>query len=198
MNAQYCDPAVSVTKFDRQIEDFRALRANYEARGWFLVEAAFPTVFVVLGVPQTRPPAILCGVVFDYTNYDAAPPSVRLVDPFTRRPFINRELPTALPKALPAQAVEVGVGMNFEIQGAQPLMQAHGDDDIPFLCIAGVHEYHDHPGHSGDAWELHRSTGAGNVVRLLEVIHRYGVEPIRGYGVNLVPHVAFEMGPANS
>lgn len=197
MSAQYCDPAVTRAKFDRQITDFEATRADYEARGWFLVDARFPQVFVVLAVPQLRPPAVLCGVLFDYTNYDAAPPSVRLVDPFTRRPYLRRELPTALPKALPAQAVPVGGDVNLQLQAAQPLMQAAGDDDIPFLCVAGTLEYHAHPGHSGDVWELHRAGGAGNLVRLLEIIDRYGASPIRGYGVQLVPQIVFDVGQPN-
>lgn len=197
MTAQYSEPAVTSAKFTRQIDDFRALRLEYERRGWFLVDAEFPEVFVVMAVPQTRPPALLCGVLFDYTNYDAAPPSVRLVDPFTRQPYRRGELPTVLPKALPAQAVPVG-DVNLQLQAAQPLMQAATDDDIPFLCIAGTLEYHSHPGHSGDVWELHRASGAGAVVRILEVIDRYGVVPIRGFGVQLVPKVGFELGAPSS
>lgn len=195
MTAQYCEPAVSTTKFARQLDDFRALRPEYERRGWFLVDAEFPEVFVVMAVPQTRPPALLCGVLFDYTNYDAAPPSVRLVDPFSRQPYCRRELPTVLPKALPAQALPVGGDVNLHLQAAQPLMQAASDDDIPFLCTAGTLEYHSQPGHSGNVWELHRASGAGTLVRLLEVIDRYGIVPIRGYGVELVPKVGFDIGP---
>jgi len=71
----------------------------------------------------------------------------------------------------------------------QPLMQWYGPDDTPFLCVAGVREYHDHPGHSGDAWELHRKSGAGRLVRLLDAITRYGVQPISDYQVTLVPQV---------
>jgi len=71
----------------------------------------------------------------------------------------------------------------------QALMQSYGPDDIPFLCVAGVREYHDHPAHSGDAWELHRASGAGRLIRLLEVIDTYGVQPISGYNVELVPRV---------
>ena len=53
-------------------------------------------------------------------------------------------------------------------------MQANSPEDVPFLCIAGVKEYHDHPGHSGDPWEMHRSSGGGRLIRLLEVISKYG------------------------
>lgn len=197
MAVQYVDPEISRSKFDRQIEDFRALRTTYEARGWFLGEAEFPTVFVLMAVPQLRPAAILTGVLFDYTNYDAEPPSVLLVDPHTRRPFLARELPTMLNRALPSRTVELeGIPGSLELQPSQPLMQAHGPDEVPFLCVAGTREYHDHPGHSGDSWVLHRATGAGALVRILEVIHKYGVEPIRGYGVQLVPQVGFDLGPA--
>jgi Predicted metal binding domain/Protein of Unknown function (DUF2604) len=194
--SQFVDPAVSLAKFDQEVADFRTLEEEYRARGWFLLEAEFPQVVVLLGTPALRPPALVCGVRFDYTNYDAQPPSVALVDPFTGEPYIAERLPTALNRALPAQAVQLpGLPQgNLEMRGAQPLMQAASPADIPFLCIAGVREYHEHPGHSGDTWELHRASGAGRLVRLLEIIHRYGVEPIRGYGVNLVPQVGFDYG----
>jgi hypothetical protein len=194
---QFVDPAVSLAKFDQEIADFRHLEAEYRSRGWFLVEAEFPNVLVLLGTPALRPPAIVCGVRFDYTNYDARPPSVTLVDPFSGEPYTASQLPTTLNRALPGQALPLpGLpqGGNIQVRGAQPLMQAAAPTDVPFLCIAGVRQYHDHPGHSGDAWELHRAGGAGRLVRLVEIIHRYGVAPIRGYGVNLVPQVNLDFG----
>jgi hypothetical protein len=193
---QYVDDAVSLAKFDQEIADYRALQAEYQRRGWFLTEAVFPRVFVVMSAGKLKPPAIVCGVEFDYTNYDAEPPSVRLVDPFTSEAYVARELPTSLNRALPPQVVALpGLPAgNLQMQGAQPLMQAPGPEDVPFLCLAGVREYHEHPGHTGDSWELHRAGGAGRLVRLLEIIHRYGVEPIGGYSVNLVPQVGFDHG----
>lgn len=195
--AQYADPRVSQAKFAAELAEYRELEEDFAQRGWFLVKVNFPSVLVLMASPKVRPPAVLCGVEFDYTNYDAEPPSVRLVNPFTREPYRARELPTTLNRSLPAQVVELpGVAAgNLQMQAAQPLMQAHDPEDVPFLCIAGVREYHDHPGHSGDAWELHRASGAGRLVRLLEVVHRYGLEPITGYSVQLVPQVALESGP---
>jgi hypothetical protein len=76
----------------------------------------------------------------------------------------------------------------------QPFMQAYGPDEVPFLCLAGVREYHEHPGHSGDIWEFHRISGAGRLVRLLEIIHRYGVEPLQGFNVQLVPQISLKYG----
>jgi hypothetical protein len=175
MGEQFADPTVS--------------------KGWLLLEAKFPTVVVVLAAAHLRPPAIVVGVRFDYTSYDALPPSVRLINPFTREPYTFQELPTQLLRALPPQTVELpGAPAGLQVQGAQPLMQAHNPEDIPFLCVAGTREYHNHPAHSGDAWELHRMTGAGRLVRLLELIHTYGVGSIRGYGVQLTPTVGFERG----
>ena len=77
-------------------------------------------------------------------------------------------------------------------------MQSHLPEDLPFLCIPGVKEYHDHPGHSGDPWELHRPAGEGRLVRLLEVISKYGLEPVQGFHVNLVPQVTFAVSEPSS
>ncbi len=192
---QHVEPAVSRAKFEQEVADFRSLGQEYRRNGWLLLEALFPKVLVAMAAPQCSPPAIVCGVLFDYTNYDAEPPSVRLVDPFTGEPYRAKELPTRLPRAVGGQSLQLpGMPGQLQVQGAQPFMQAYGPDEIPFLCLAGVREYHLHPAHSGDAWELHRTAGAGRLVRLLEVIHTYGVQPVKGYGVNLEPHVSLDFG----
>jgi hypothetical protein len=75
----------------------------------------------------------------------------------------------------------------------QPLVQVH-EGGLPFLCLAGVREFHEHPGHTGQPWELERTSGAGGLVRLVEVIHKYAIEPIGGWAVNLVPQVTLGVG----
>lgn len=88
----------------------------------------------------------------------------------------------------------------FTITQQQPLLQDYGPDEIPFLCLPGVREYHEHPGHSGDPWELHRLTGAGShggagsLVRLVEVVRTYAVAPVAGWTVSLAPQVALGYG----
>ena len=234
---QFADPAVSRRKFDREIAEFRSQADEYRRRGWLLAEAEFPHALVILATAKTQPISILCGVWFDYSNYDAAPPSVRLVHPLTREPYKWSEVPTRLPRmpappgvaqalpqgvaqALPpggaqalaqgvAQALPPGVAQALAQGGAQalaqggaqaqlvvpiPLMQAYGDDDIPFLCVAGVREYHEHPAHSGDHWLSHRTSGAGRLVRLLEVISKYGLETIHGFEVQMTPKIRFLIG----
>ncbi len=193
--AQYVDPQVSRTKFDREIAEYRQVERDYLRRGWLLVRADFPSVLVVLAAPQLTPPAIVTGVAFDYTNYDTQPPSVRLVDPFTTEPYKAKDLPTYLKRAIetdgqPIPGLQLPLGAQARFMAEQPLMQWYGPDDTPFLCLAGVREYHDHPGHSGDAWELHRRSGAGRLVRLLETITKYGVQPISEYRIALQPRVA--------
>ena len=213
---QFADPAVSRRKFNREIKEFRSEADEYGRRGWFLAEAAFPHALVILAAVKTQPIAILCGVWFDYSNYDAVPPSVRLVHPLTREPYKWSEVPTRLPRkpALPeaegaAQGLALGLAQELppgiaealaqgipqaQLVVAQPLMQAYDNDDIPFLCIAGVREYHDHPAHSGDLWESHRTSGAGRLLRLVQLISKYGLETIEGYEVQFVPKVRFHSG----
>ena len=190
---QYVDPSVSRTKFDREIADYLAFEADYRTRGWFLVKAEWPVVVVVLASGKTQPPAIVTAVQFDYTNYDAEPPSVRFIDPFSGRLLPFKELPTRLPRMIPGPKLPFPGpgGAKAQLNTAQELMQAHSPEDLPFLCIPGVKEYHDHPGHSGDPWEIHRSASEGRLVRLLEVISKYGLEPVKGFNVNLVPQVTF-------
>lgn len=191
---QFCDPSVSRAKFEREVSQFKAFEQDYRKRGWFLIRAEFPKVDVLLAAPQLKPPAIVIGVEFDYTNYDAEAPSVRLVEPFTLVPYKASELPVNLARraVVPMNGNPNAPGVQLFAQ--QPLMQAYSPEDIPFLCIAGVREYHAHPGHTGDPWEVHRLAGAGKLVRLLTEIYKYGVEPIAQYNVALIPQVGFGFG----
>ena len=190
---QYVDPEVSRAKFDRELADYLSIEADYRARGWFLVKAGWPTAIVVLATNKTSPPMIVTAAKFDYTNYDAEPPSVRLIDPFSGRLLLDKELPIRFPRMIPGPEMPSPVpgGPKVRLNTAQDLLQSHSPDDPPFLCVSGVKEYHDHPGHSGDPWELHRSAGEGSLVRLLEVISTYGLAPVTGINVNLVPQVTF-------
>lgn len=178
---QYVDPVVSQEKFAAEILEFRGRETEHRRRGWWLLQADFPRVSVVFAAAQLRPSAVICGVDIDFSNYDLEPPSVRLVDPFTREPYKQRNLPTAL---LRRQVVNLGnvPGMP-QFAGAVTLMQAHDLDDIPFLCIPGVREYHNHPAHTGDSWLSHRGRGAGSLHQILHTIYQYGVQPITGYGI---------------
>jgi hypothetical protein len=194
---QVVDPAVSLRKFEREVAEYRSLEDEYRSRGWILVKADFPEVLVLLAAPRLKPTPVVTGVRLDYSDYDLRPPSVKLVDPFTGDPYKAGALPTHMLRAVEQEAPFVGgfpgvvlpPGAQAKFIARQPLMQAYGPDEEPFLCLAGVREYHDHPGHSGDAWELHRPQGAGRLVRLLGIVAKYGVDPISDYQVEQVIRV---------
>lgn len=190
---QYVDPVVSRAKFDREITEYCSMEADYRARGWFLVKARWPVAVVVLVSRKTSPPTIVTAVHFDYTNYDVEPPSVRLIDPFSGQFLLFKELPNKLPRMIVGPEMAMPDGTKARLTKPQDLMQADSPEALPFLCISGVKEYHDHPGHTGDPWEIHRSAGEGRLVRLLGVISKYGLEPVTGFHVNLVPQVSFRL-----
>lgn len=52
---------------------------------------------------------------------------------------------------------------------------------MPFICLPGVREYHEHPGHTGDSWFLHRLSGVGTLYNLVTQLYHYGTEHIVGY-----------------
>jgi hypothetical protein len=190
MATQTVDPAVSRAKFERQIENFRCLEQDYARRGWFLARAEFPRVVVLLAAPQLQPTPLITGVAFDFSDYDLRPPSVKLVNPFSGEPWPAEQLPTRLLRRtevegqmFPGMSLPPGVEAPKMVQD-QPLIQDYPGED-PFLCIPGVREYHDHSAHSGDTWELHRSSGAGGLIRLLEVIDTYGIRPLTAFNVQL-------------
>ncbi len=193
------NPAVAKVKFDREVEQLRSGSDHFRQKGVFLLEAEWPRVLVGFAAPQLAPPALVMAVLFDYSDYDLKPPSVRFVNPFTGVPYTAAEMPTAM-----LRSIETPMPEGFPVPLAppqaggvqplpmmvthQPLIQAH-EDGVPFLCVPGVREFHEHPGHTGQPWELERTTGAGGLVRLVELIHKYAIEPIGGWAVNLVPQV---------
>jgi hypothetical protein len=90
--------------------------------------------------------------------------------------------PAPLPADHPAGAPQ---GIQFVLQSMpQNLLQGHATG-IPFLCIAGVREYHEHPFHSNDPWLAHRRTGIGTLHHILDVIHRHGIAPLAGWDYDI-------------
>jgi Predicted metal binding domain len=206
---QVVDPEVSRTKFQRQIEAFKRNEPDYRRQGWFLVSAEFPEVFLILTIPHLRPAPVLFGVLADFANYDVDPPSVQLVNPWTRRLLRSNELLSQLPRfglivrpespaqvgpvspcpepaeqASPdlqnaAQSPPPGVAAAVELRGT--LLQSWGPESIPFLCIRGVREYHRNPAHTGDSWLLHRGRGEGTLDSILSAIHQHGCLPVKDY-----------------
>lgn len=169
------DPRVSITKFDREIALYKNLERDFCSRGWFMAKAEFPEVFVVFTCPKVTPSVVMLGALLDFTNYDFLPPSVRLVNPFTRVPYKYDELPSRL---------ERNVGKEGVIQ-IQPMMQpGYTPDALPFLCLPGIREYHDNPAHTGDSWLQRRGKGEGTLIFILEQIAKYGADQINTFQVD--------------
>lgn len=175
----YTDPAVVRRKIERELNDFVERIDQYRARGIWVLEYRFPELLVVFAANQIKPYAIApYAVLMDFGNYDIEPPSIRFVNPFTREPLKKREIATELSRLRPVvqpPSAEAPSGQGLQ---SDRFLQWWTDDDLPFICLQGVREYHNNPGHTGDPWWLHRAKGAGSIIRLLELISKYGTEPM--------------------
>lgn len=198
---QTVDPAVSRTKFEREVALYRGMEGTYRTRGWFLLDAAFPQAFVVFAATRVKPAAVVAGVGIDFTDYDLQPPSVRFVDPFTRRPLTKQELGFGMLRRQVLAGMPPDMAEMMAQHGQQPvsdMIQANGPADPPFLCLPGVREYHDNPAHSGDPWLLHRRSGEGSLAFILEKIWMHGIEPLQQYSWSLQVQVSGLMAVAQA
>lgn len=184
---QVVDPAVSRTKFEREVAGLRAAADFQRSRGVLLLEASFPQVLLAFAPPRLMPRAIAFAVLLDFTNYDLEPPSLTFVDPLTKQPLRAEQLHTLLPRQVPPKPPQMVQAPNGQLiplqfqQEIQNLIQFHPPDNHPFLCLPGVREYHEHPAHTGDAWLLHRGQGEGTLGFLIDQLCTYGAEPLVRY-----------------
>jgi hypothetical protein len=181
--------SVSRAKFDREVAAYRSIEPTLIARGWWLMKAEFPIVEVGFVTVNMRPAVLLFAVRIDFTDYDLKPLSVRFIDPFTKKILLGAEMPAPLLKRDPAmtqEQVEAARAGQAEWM-AQPLALAMPGEPA-FLCLPGVLEYHEHPAHSGDPWELHRASGEGRMNNILEKIWRHGTDPVIQLGMALQFH----------
>ncbi|MER8824503.1 hypothetical protein NKH70_33160 [Mesorhizobium sp. M0991] len=180
---QNVDPEVSRAKFDREIGWFRSQAGVYRAQGCFLIEASFPTAFFIFATPKLKPSVIGAAVEIDFSNYDLRPLSVVFIDPFTHQPIARKDLQLSMLRRLPLPGTPPG--MIFAPVSVTDFIQANGPEDTPFLCMAGIREYHDNPAHSGDSWLLHRGSGAGSLAFILDKIIKYGTGPVEQFHIQV-------------
>ncbi|KUR78069.1 putative metal-binding protein [Novosphingobium sp. FSW06-99] len=193
---QVADPAVSRRKFDAEVGNLRANQAMMIDRGIWIMNATFPYVKVAFATVNMKPRMIATTIKVDFTDYDARPLSVKFVDAFEDRELMFGELLTNLPKRAPSPMPQIiGPDGQPQIQ-LTTLCQAYGPDKPAFLCLPGVREYHDHPGHSGDAWELHRASGEGSLFSIIDVVWRYGSSPINQLGIQTMIQITQAEYPA--
>lgn len=178
----YVDPAVSRAKFEREVADFKRLADAYQRRGIFLIDAIFPKAFAIFAAINAQPvPMLPFGVVLDFSDYDVAPPSVQVVNPFTRAKLKYSEIGYKFKRLLPTPT---GTPTGTQPMQHVDLLQAFADER-PFICLQGVKEYHESPAHTGDSWFLHRGTGVGTLAFLLDILSQYGAAPIAGPGISV-------------
>lgn len=182
----YVEPSVVRVKVEREVAAYKELADYYRERGVWLLEYKFPQLLFAMVARNNKPlPTIAFGVLFDFSNYDVEPPSVRFVDAVTKSPLKYSQLPLVGRVHTPPRQ-------------AEPFVAGWGPDDTsPFLCHPGVREYHDNPGHSGDAWFLHRGSGVGRLGYILDVLAKYGSENITGTHFQIqVAFGGFQYAPA--
>jgi len=201
----YADPEVVRRKVEREIAAYFERQDHYRSRGIWVLQYDFPQLLVAFIAPKIKPhPIAAFGVLVDMSNYDVEPPSLQFVNPFTREPLAFKDVPTRLVRVRlenvpgqlpPGVAPPPGVpnGVIQQLQYHDELLQG-SDEEPPFMCLQGVREYHANPAHTGDSWWLYRSKGAGSLLRLLDVISRFGTEAMREQQF----HMQFVPGPIRS
>lgn len=180
---QYVDIEVTRKKVDQELKEFKDFETEYRRRGVFCSEIDEFTFRFLFSIPHIKPAPIAFAVEIDYTNWDFEPPSLKFIDPFTK---------TIL------KSNEVGIPFlqwNIESNAPQPLLVGN---EIPFLCIPGIKEYHNHPHHSGDSWMRHRTRGEGKLSDIIEKLIKHSVSLIVGYSVNVNGYmIVFNNMPIN-
>jgi hypothetical protein len=158
------DPKVSRRKFNKEVKSLLNLKDDLRKRGWIIENIDYPIVRVTFLAIGVTPPMAFLTVDIDFANYNICAPSVRFLHPVTFAPlYVNaiRKLAT-------------GESRNL-------MINAHPDTKESFLCLPGIYEYHIHPEHDGDSWDIHRYSGEGTLYFILENIWKYCIKGISTY-----------------
>lgn len=188
-------PEVARRKFAREVERAQMQRDVLRSWGCWIADAPYPHVDAVF-VPRksvrltlpARPPqnaglivltnqqtaftqielgmltARAFGIRVDLTDFDQRPPGVSFRDPFTWEP-------------LPFALLPLGQHLDEQGKAMQVVLDSHPVTKLPFLCMRGIREYHEHPQHTGDDWVLYR--GHYGLFSVLSTVWRTCVEHAR-------------------
>lgn len=170
---QFVDPEVTKHKFQEETDMFFRLKEEYRRKGVLLLEQRYPDLFFAFVAPSLQPLPIGFAVRINFTNYDVQPLSVKFVHPLTLEPLMIEQVATRLPRRLEGSP------------SPQALLQAD-QNRVPFFCIPGVREYHEHPYHNGDSWFLYRKRGGeGSLCFLLDNLQLYGTSHVSSYTIQV-------------
>lgn len=188
------DQRVAQRKYDEEIKNFRRMESVYRERGIWLISADFPRVIIAFATPKSPNVFVPFAAEIDFTDYDAEPLSVVLVHPVTLKRLKMSEVLPQFSMGMAGRMIRLRTLNNGQVVTDQ-ILQAF-DDSRPFLCIAGVREYHDNPAHTGDSWWLHRRAGEGTLSHIVNLIWAYGVKNIIAPQMNLqVQFAGFSLQP---
>jgi hypothetical protein len=159
---------VTQRKFERELERWDANADAYRRRGWVMlaredlsVDIAFTAKVSLLGQVAS---VVAAAVRINFANYDLWAPSVTFID-----------LAEGTSEAPPMRAITQTADGPRDL-----LIDRHPLTELPFLCVPGTREYHSHPQHSGDDWLLHRTTGAGRLLPLCDLLWRTMAQNVVG------------------
>ena len=139
------DPAVSLRKFEGEVRSLKTEAADYAAaKGWRITAATYPMLSVAL-----RHAASNREIDFRFAcdGWDGQPPSLSLHDPEDGRELTWEEWP----------------------KDGWVVHESHPSTGKPFLCLAGIREFHTHPSHLSDGWDGYRLRGT---YRLRDIVDR--------------------------
>lgn len=142
------DPQVSEAKFARAAKALTDEASAFAAaHGWEVVEARYPHLRVVLTHPKS---GRRVGFDFDFSAWDALPPSLGLFEPAT------------------------GAALPWERwpQGGWSAGHPHPSTGRSFLCLPGIREYHTHPSHLTDAWDALRGRDSYGVLYIVQRVQQ--------------------------
>ena len=162
------DPEVSKIKFNREVQNLIKQYSSLRKRGWIIESTTFPKIQVTFLAMEIIPPLAPLTVEIDFTNYNLWAPSIKFMHPISFMPIY-----------LPGLRLVAGNNPQNMI------VESHPKTKEPFICIPGAREYHSHPQHNGNSWDLHRYTGEGTLYFLLENIWIYCIKSIKQYAINV-------------
>lgn len=178
---QIADPEVSKRKFEAECHKLKMVEDKYWEKGIICTKISYPNIYFIFSIPKLIPYPIVFSVRINFTNYDFEPPSVLFINPFTFQPLKREQIPIAF--------IQTNVNNPFQ---AQDLLQGVGDV-LPFFCIPGIKEYHDHPAHSGDSWFLYRTKGEGQLLFIIDQLYVHSIALSKFYQINVsVPTIRIQ------
>lgn len=168
---QFVDPEVTKIKFENELQEFKQNEEDYRKKGIICIKVNSTSITLLFAVPHLKPQPIAFAVNIDFTNWDVEPPSIKFIDPFTEKVLRREEIKINFFQVKDKNAVNLlPDGQIVELD----LLQGK-NEILPFFCIPGVREYHQHPAHSGDSWMLHRTRGEGKLCVLIEQLYKHSI-----------------------